>query len=153
VIRNQYILAGLTAFFAVAGGIIYYVRMWLWNELHVKIQRALSNFYHQVFWSGIIRSGLELFYPSILFAMIKLYEKAGSPFWPAITLALFIGFFMGTMMHLQHKKPEVNLPEYLTKYGAYFTNVETAKKPQALHYSSIFLARRLFCALVIALLN
>lgn len=56
-------------------------------------------------------------------------------------------------MHLQHSEEDVSTNEYLQLYGAYFTNVETRKKSGALHYSSIFMARRLFCAVIIAMLD
>lgn len=56
-------------------------------------------------------------------------------------------------MHLRHSQPEISSKDYQDSYGAYFTNVETNRKHPALHYSTIFLARRLLCACVITLVR
>jgi len=100
VVRNQVISVSAIAFICLAAGLLYYFRIKIWNELHVKIQRAIVNFYHSVFWSGIIRAMLELYYPAVLFAMIKLIKRQGSYFWPMVTLIVYGLFILGTFMHL-----------------------------------------------------
>lgn len=153
VIRNQYVFVGGLGFLALAGGLLYYFRMKIWNELHVKIQNALANFYHRIFWSGVIRLMLELFYPTVLFAFVSLTTKDASKLYPAMIVTFYVGFCFATLLHLQHSSPEVDTADYKRNYGAYFTNVETNKKPGALHYSTLFLFRRLFCAVIITVLD
>lgn len=43
----------------------------------MKIQNAIVNTYDRVFWSGCIRLMLELFYPSVLLAFIKITAHDG----------------------------------------------------------------------------
>lgn len=44
----------------------------------------------------------------------------------------------------------MDTPEYKAKFGAYVTNVETYRKPQAAHYSTYFMLRRALIAFTIA---
>ncbi len=107
-------------------------------------------------WNGVIRSMLELFYPTLLLAMTtvskNMHDKS-KLMMPVVQIGLFVAFFFVTATHIEHKKDFVDQAEYKSKYGAYFTNVETYLKPKAVHYSTIFLARRLMMAITIVLLK
>ena len=107
-------------------------------------------------WNGVIRSMLELFYPTVLLAMStvsKNLDDKSKLTLPVIQIGIFIGFFFTTAVHIEQKKDIVDQAEYKSKYGAFFTNVETYLKPRALHYSTIFLARRLLIAITIVWLK
>lgn len=96
----------------------------------MKIQNAIVNTYDRVFWSGCIRLMLELFYPSVLLAFLKITAHDGqSIVLPIMTLSVYIGFCVATFLHLKQSQPEIDTVEYKRKYGAYFTNVETDHKP------------------------
>lgn len=61
-----------------------------------------------------------------------------------------LGFLGFTALHIEQHKLEIDDATYRSKFGAFFTNVETYLKPKARHYSTIFLSRRLLIALAIA---
>ena len=107
-------------------------------------------------WNGVIRSMLELFYPTVLLAMStvsKNLDDKSKLTLPVIQIGIFIGFFFTTAVHIEQNKDIVDQAEYKSKYGAFFTNVETCLKPKALHYSTIFLFRRLIIAITIVWLK
>ena len=107
-------------------------------------------------WNGVIRTLLEMFYPTTLVAMstaaANMHNKSKLGV-PIAQVGFFVGFFGVTAIHIESKKEEIDTADYKSKYGAYFTNVETYIKPRAVHYSTIFLARRLTIALTIVWLK
>ena len=64
-----------------------------------------------------------------------------------------IGFFLVSLVHIEQKKDDMDTKEYKDRYGAYVTNIETYRKPQAAHYATYFMLRRLVVAFSIVWLN
>jgi hypothetical protein len=102
-------------------------------------------------YNGIIRACIQLFFPMLLMAFYGL--RNGKLWMPIVQIFFFIIFFVVTLTHIELNKDKVDSKEYKNKYGSYFTNVETYRKPRALHYTTLFLLRRLFIALVIVYLR
>jgi hypothetical protein len=57
------------------------------------------------------------------------------------------------MVHLEQKQDQIHTKDYKTRFGAYFTNIETHRKPRALHFSTLFMTRRLVIVLTIVFLR
>jgi type III secretory pathway component EscT len=55
-------------------------------------------------WNGVIRSMLELFYPTVLLAMStvsKNLDDKSKLTLPVIQIGIFIGFFFTTVVHIE----------------------------------------------------
>jgi len=62
-------------------------------------------------WNGVIRSMLELFYPTILLAMStvsKNLHDTSKLALPGIQIVIFIGFFFATATHIETKKDVID---------------------------------------------
>jgi hypothetical protein len=72
----------------------------------------------------------------------------------SLWIAYALLFLIVTMVHIERNHDQVNDKTYLDMYGALYTNVETYKKPRAaVHYTTIFLLRRLVMALCLVYLG
>ena len=97
-----------------------------------------------------------MFYPSLLTSFKTVdadRTNTSKLITAAVQICVFVVFLVYTFLHIEKHKEIIETKEYKTKYGAFFTNVETYMKPSALHYTTLFLLRRLVIALTIAFLN
>ena len=116
------------------------------------IKRHIISFYHRIVWNMIIRTLLELFYPTVLAAFVAAYlnshesKKLGKP---VITIIFFFAFMIFTFFFMRRNKDNIDTEAFKTRYGAYMTNIETYKKPSAAHYPFFFMLRRFLIAIMI----
>lgn len=136
--------------------VIIIMRRRIWAKLPQKVKGLLQSLVKMFIWNGVIRTLLELFYPMTLDAMSTASENLHNKSKlraPIAQAGFFVGFFGVTAIHIESNKDVIDTVEYKSKFGAYFTNVETYIKPRAVHYSTIFLARRLIIAFTIVCLK
>lgn len=107
------------------------------------------------FWNFFIRLILELYYPMLLVALVTLYtsEKPSKQVSQMIQVAILVGFVIFTFFFMRKHQNNVENKEFKDKFGAYMTNIETYKRPQAVHFSFVFMLRRLILALNITFLK
>jgi energy-converting hydrogenase Eha subunit A len=156
-IRNNRIALGVVLLLIIISfAVVIILRRRIWAKLPLTVKNLLRSLPQMFIWNGVIRSLLELFYPTTLLAMsaaaANLHNKSKLAI-PLAKIGFFVGFLGVTAIHIESKKEVIDTAEYKSKYGAYFTNVETYIKPRAVHYSTIFLARRLTIALTIVCLK
>lgn len=154
--KNRKTLAVLIVVIGLGFAAVIYFRREIWVKLPAKVQDAVLYAKSLIFWNGIIRSAIELFFPSLLsnFMAIKTHpDDISKMIMPIISLIAFLCFLVFTFLHIEHHKEAVDRDEYKVKFGAYFTNVETYGKPAAYHYSTFFLLRRLVIAISLVFLS
>ena len=148
--RLIYILTALGVV-AVIAAIIRF-RNQIWAKLPGFMRDALNELKAMMIYNGIIRTCIQLFFPMVLVGSLTM-ARQGKYAVPAIQIIFFVAFFIITIVHIEQNQDLVDTKVYKSKYGSYFTNIETYKKPRALHYTTLFLLRRLIIAFTIAWLS
>jgi len=154
--KNRTTLAVSIVLIGLGFAAVIFLRREIWAKLPTKIKNAMLYVKSLFFWNGIIRSAIELFFPTILsnLTAIKAHSNDVSKMiMPTIQLIGFICFLVYTFLHIEYHKEMVDKAEYKVKFGAFFTNVETYGKPAAYHYSTFFLLRRLVIAISLVCLS
>jgi len=64
--RNQIIVAGIGSIFIIAIILVCIFRRRIWMSLTSKRRETIRGFYRSIFWNGIVRFMVEMFYPFVL---------------------------------------------------------------------------------------
>ena len=129
--NRTYLIVSVVAIL-VGIGLILLFRKQIWEKLPQAVKTGFVYVYSLLVWNGFIRVMIEVFYPNVLlsFKSFQMYrDDTGKLFVPIVLIIVFLVFFVVTFLHIEHNKDHIEKSEYKSKYGAFFTNVETFNKP------------------------
>ena len=153
--RNQIIVAGIVGTFILAIIIVCIFRRRIWLSLTSKRRATIRGIYRSIFWNGIVRFMVEMFYPFVLGSLTIIYKTRdfNKNYKECAKVIIFCVFMLYTAYFMNKHKDEIDNRRFKARFGAYLTNCETYKKPRVIWYPTVFMARRLMMALCITFLK